>query len=136
MPTYTCPVCGYDRLEEPPEDWSICPSCLTMFGYSDYHRDVSILREAWITSGAMWGSKYIQRPPFWDPVKQLRNIGYAGTEQDLVAIARHQLVGMVTFTIRSRVVIADAQQRIAQNLFVVEPGFSMTGTIQRLVGSF
>ena len=41
---FTCPVCGYDRLVEPPRtkcggSWEICPSCGFQFGVSDEDED-------------------------------------------------------------------------------------------------
>jgi hypothetical protein len=38
---YTCPVCGYDRLHDPPWEGrsgsdEICPRCKIHFGYDDF----------------------------------------------------------------------------------------------------
>lgn len=81
---FVCPVCGYDRLYEPP--WSndagsdeICPCCGTHFGYDDAaggdagrrearHRE---LRTRWIDGGCLWFSRTRTRPEQWDPCAQL-----------------------------------------------------------------
>ena len=48
---YTCPVCAYAALIYPPEDFTICPSCGTDFGYHDSNKTNAELRagvgEAW-----------------------------------------------------------------------------------------
>jgi len=83
---YLCPVCGYDRLSEPP--WNnesasdeICPSCGTHFGYDDAaggqadhrqarHRE---LRSRWIARGMPWHNADIEPPADgWDPKAQLK----------------------------------------------------------------
>jgi hypothetical protein len=84
--TYTCPVCGYNRLDEQPCSWSICPSCRTVFDYSDSGRMHAILRAAWIADGARWRSKALPQPSDWNPITQLRNIGYHATADDWAQI--------------------------------------------------
>lgn len=82
--TFLCPVCGYDRLEEPP--WcddspsdEICPSCGTHFGFDDAaggsaarraaaHR---ALRDLWVSDGCRWYSKSRRSPAGWDAAAQL-----------------------------------------------------------------
>jgi len=88
--TYTCPVCGYDELPYPPEDWMICPCCNTMFEYSEVTRGFDALRRNWIETGAKWGTNDVPRPTYWSPISQLQNIGYDVTDVDRVAIARAQ----------------------------------------------
>lgn len=85
---YTCPVCDYDKLDEPPYDetgfgsFDICPQCGTEFGYSavcatihlglgvvcagapqsfldDFHAQAKL---KWIASGSKWWSKYRPNP--------------------------------------------------------------------------
>lgn len=51
---YTCPVCGYDELNSPPENFSICPSCGTEFGYDDHRKSHAKLRAEWIQNGLEW----------------------------------------------------------------------------------
>jgi hypothetical protein len=73
---HTCPVCGYDRLKRPPEDFLICPCCGTEFGYSDagpkgakfMHQ---LLREEWIRGGLRWHSITTVQPYLWNPSDQL-----------------------------------------------------------------
>jgi hypothetical protein len=77
---YTCPVCGYDQLSDPPSDWEICPCCDTFFGYSDRGRSHAVLRAAWVAEGMPWGSTVIAPPPNWSPMAQLRKV----TSEDTV----------------------------------------------------
>lgn len=82
--TYTCPVCDYDKLEEPPYDetgfgsFEICPRCGTEFGVAavnafigeglavvcegapqsfldEFHKEA---RAEWIAGGSKWWSQY------------------------------------------------------------------------------
>lgn len=73
---YTCPVCGYDRLPRPPEDYLICPSCGTEFDYDDFRTKHTELRRRWIVSGAKWQSSVIPSPPNWSPFEQMRRAGF------------------------------------------------------------
>jgi hypothetical protein len=75
---YMCPVCGYPELEEPPERFSICPSCGTEFGDDDfvfdprdYPKKLVELRSRWLDSGAPWFDELTQRPPNWRPYEQV-----------------------------------------------------------------
>jgi hypothetical protein len=86
--TYTCPVCGYEELPSPPEDWMICPCCNTMFGYSDENWGSELLRREWIEAGAKWGSRDVHQPIFWSPIRQLLNIGYQVTDAEKILITR------------------------------------------------
>lgn len=72
---YICPVCGYDRLRHPPDDYIICPSCGTEFGYTDFNRSHAELRRAWVANGARWYSSALLPPPNWDGVRQLQRAG-------------------------------------------------------------
>jgi hypothetical protein len=84
MTGYSCPVCGYDRLEHPPEDYYICPCCGTEFGYEDFadtfeerqERWVE-LRERWIDRGAPWFSPVTPPPPNWNAYRQLLRVAVA-----------------------------------------------------------
>lgn len=72
---YTCPVCGYPDLENPPEDHLICPSCGTQFGYDDVGHSYAELRKMWVASGAEW---FLARPPLaWNPWLQLIMAGFS-----------------------------------------------------------
>jgi hypothetical protein len=83
--SFICPVCGYNKLRRLPEDFLICPSCGTEFGYQDAARtpeDIErrrkMLRDRWITSGPhgpVWHSRYVPEPANWDPYGQLRALG-------------------------------------------------------------
>lgn len=67
--TFTCPVCFYDKLTEPAQNYSICPSCGTEFGNDDELHTHAELREKWIRNGAKW---FFRQPPAsWNPEEQL-----------------------------------------------------------------
>lgn len=68
---YTCPVCCYPDLRNPPIDFTICPSCGTEFSYDDATESHDELRSKWVESGARWYSSVIARPLGWDPMFQL-----------------------------------------------------------------
>jgi len=74
MTTYTCPVCGYNRLRFSPDDYTICPSCGTQFGYTDARRSHEQLQAQWLASGAPWHSRVVPRPENWDAAKQVAAI--------------------------------------------------------------
>ena len=87
----TCPVCGYNELEYPPADNNICPSCGTEFDYHDHRYSHPQLRQRWIENGAHWWDLDTPKPLHWDPIAQLRNIGYEATESDRAVIERNHL---------------------------------------------
>lgn len=62
--TYTCPVCGYDRLRYPPAGYSICPSCGTEFGNDDFGSSYAELRRRWIAGGRKWWSQTVSRDEY------------------------------------------------------------------------
>lgn len=80
--TYTCPVCGYSYLHEPPRSasggrsYEICPSCGFQFGVTDDDRLISYeqWRRSWADQGMPWHAKAVSAPPGWDPVRQLRSV--------------------------------------------------------------
>lgn len=74
---YTCPVCGYDQLEDPPTDYNICECCGTEFGYHDARRSHAELRQRWITAGMPWWDRRVPPPADWNPVAQLLRAGYS-----------------------------------------------------------
>lgn len=92
-----CPVCGYDRLERPIQDYDICPSCLCEFGISDRDWTYDEIREDWIAHGAQWawGSNDIPKPYMWDNVEQLYNIGYICSASDLQKMGREKSIPSV-----------------------------------------
>jgi hypothetical protein len=79
---FICPVCGYDRLEEPPRSeegggsYEICESCGFQFGVSDDDRGRSYQewRKQWLQVGAPWSSAN-PPPPGWNPREQLKRSG-------------------------------------------------------------
>jgi hypothetical protein len=71
---YTCPVCGYNKLNYPPRDFTICSSCGTEFGHDDLLYSLSELTLNWIQGGMRWWSNNVEPPPGWDPAEQLRRI--------------------------------------------------------------
>jgi hypothetical protein len=79
---YTCSVCGYPSLKEPPHDlhgsasFEICPSCGYQFGYDDDARGISHenWRRKWISSGSKWWSPGGPAPDDWDPAAQLAKL--------------------------------------------------------------
>jgi hypothetical protein len=63
--THTCPVCGFNDLNEPPYSrdghglFEICPSCGFQFGVTDDDLGMSFRewRESWVAKGMPWSSK-------------------------------------------------------------------------------
>lgn len=74
---FTCPVCGYAQLRYPPEDFTICPSCSTEFGYDDANRSYEQLRQLWIQHGVQWHSGVVRQPENWNGWEQLIKAGFA-----------------------------------------------------------
>lgn len=68
---YTCTVCGYNKLEFPPDDYNICPSCGTEFDVTDAGISHESLRFRWKANGCKWWSRYQAPPNGWDPRRQL-----------------------------------------------------------------
>ncbi len=81
---YTCPVCGYDMLVHPPQDFNICPCCYTEFGYEDHITSPAALRAEWIRNGMRWeGANVMPTPLAWNPIEQLERAGFG---DDLYAL--------------------------------------------------
>jgi hypothetical protein len=81
---FTCPICGYGRLLDPPwADWgrpsaAPCPCCGTRFGVDasepgdeEAHLE---LRRRWVEAGCRWWSTEQKPPQRWDPAVQLRAV--------------------------------------------------------------
>lgn len=76
---HTCPVCGFGGLMYPPENFTICPSCYTEFGYEDTSMSYEQLTLEWIRKGLPWEAANVVPPPDdWEHAKyeQLRSIGF------------------------------------------------------------
>jgi len=73
--TYRCPVCFFDELPYPPEDYHICPCCGTEFGNDDVEFSYAELRYNWVINGAHWF--FNQPPENWNAWKQLAVASYA-----------------------------------------------------------
>ena len=102
--TYTCPVCGYPELEDPPENHEICPSCGTQFGYHDFTRSHAELRARWLERGAAWHSRVDPPPPNRNPYQQLFE---AGLGYGLAAPSSESKVAMVDLGTRETVIISN-----------------------------
>lgn len=73
---FFCPVCGYPGWPDaPPNEYDICPSCGTEFGYHDVLKTHSQLRSKWIAAGPVWQSRVVARPYDWDAWKQMEIAG-------------------------------------------------------------
>jgi hypothetical protein len=70
-------------MEDPPEDYNICPSCGTEFGVNDVNSTIADLRRVWFASGPRWWSPTDQIPIAWDPVAQLRNLFLAEQQAEI-----------------------------------------------------
>lgn len=77
---HTCPVCGYKKLRRPPDDYVICPSCGTEFGYTDSNTTHSDLQREWLAKGAKWHSRVIPQPYGWNGYLQLEDAGFIEIE--------------------------------------------------------
>lgn len=80
---YTCPVCGWAGLEDPPynrfgnPDYDICPCCGVEYGYQDADGNHARLRALWIEEGMIWHHPGSAPPPVgWDPIAQLNAAGF------------------------------------------------------------
>ncbi len=71
MTYYSCPICGYAEMPDPPGNHNICPCCGTEFGYQDSARSHQGIRHAWLLAGARWFSEVTEQPPNWNPYTQL-----------------------------------------------------------------
>lgn len=70
---FVCPVCGWPNLPDPPQDYEICPSCGTEFGYDDFTRSHAELRAEWMANGMAWHGA-APKPLGWNPKGQLVNV--------------------------------------------------------------
>jgi len=61
-------------MDNPANDFHICPCCGTEFGYDEFGLSHSYLRGQWIRLGCKWWSKYDQPPAGWNPRQQLKAV--------------------------------------------------------------
>lgn len=73
---YQCPVCGYNKMEEPPKSWYICPCCGTEFENEDDGLSHPDLRARWVNQGVPWFSSAIKQPKNWNGYQQLVDAGF------------------------------------------------------------
>jgi len=74
-----CPICGYNRLEFPPENYTICACCGTEFDYDDRVLTHEQLTREWVRRGFPWFDQGEPKPEGWNPYLQLLNarLGWA-----------------------------------------------------------
>jgi len=79
-----CPICGYDKLLEPPYDefgigsYEICACCGFEFGYTDEDENFTFesYRKEWIDKGCLFSYRK-DKPEIWSlevAFKQLKNL--------------------------------------------------------------
>lgn len=85
MNEHICPVCGYDNLEFPPRDFSICACCGTEFDYDDKILTHQQLRKEWISKGFPWFDKGEPQPENWEPIVQLERAGFGADIREITA---------------------------------------------------
>ncbi len=66
---FTCPVCFYGAMPDPPTDYNICPCCGTEFENSNADCSYDELRADWIVRGTPWFFR--NAPQGWNPWLQL-----------------------------------------------------------------
>ncbi len=80
---YTCPVCLYDNLGEPPYNsdgygsYEICTCCGFQFGYDDFpDKEASwiLWREKWFSDGWKWFSEYNKPYVGWELERQIKKL--------------------------------------------------------------
>lgn len=104
---YTCPVCGYPSMTEPPTDYYICPSCGTEFGNDDTVFTYDELRTVWLEKGPVWFSRATEPPPDWNPYAQLFRAGLGYEQVGAVSLGYSTssvLSEGATVNIRSKIV--------------------------------
>lgn len=80
---YTCPVCGFAGLSDPPRSaigngsGEYCPCCVFQFGVTDDDQEFTYeqWRELWVRKGMPWEAPEIQAPPRnWNAQNQLDDL--------------------------------------------------------------
>jgi hypothetical protein len=77
---FTCPVCYFENMPDPPADFNICPCCGTEFGIDDESLSFTELRGQWVADGSRWF--YGSSPEGWRPWRQLQGVVVLGGEQN------------------------------------------------------
>lgn len=72
--SYQCPICGYNRLNEPPVEFSICPCCGVEFGVDDFEMSHAELQVQWIQRGMPWFSSFTRPYAGWDALRQIQTL--------------------------------------------------------------
>ena len=123
---YTCPVCGFNQLADPPTEFSICPCCGTEFELDDAFATHGELRSAWLRSGAHWWSTVVERPTNWDPYSQINNLIESSVFQAVLRAAAVRFFGSLTQ--RELPVPRQPQQQDSQFTFNASVSQRFTGT--------
>ena len=71
--SYSCLVCAYPKLKQPPRSasgggsYEICPACGYQYGVDDDDKGLTPAqwRDAWVKKGAPWSSAGIKPPRGW-----------------------------------------------------------------------
>jgi hypothetical protein len=98
MVTYLCPVCAF-FMDDPPDDYNICPCCGTEFGNHDVNTSIENLRITWLRRGANWWSPVDAAPVNWDPYEQLNRLisapsgGFFGVNPLMFGVAGQKQIG-------------------------------------------
>lgn len=78
---FTCIVCGFNELEEPPYEegdpsFEVCPCCGFQYGFDDLDQGYTFAeyREKWISEGAEWFSRSRKPKLGWSVEEQLKRI--------------------------------------------------------------
>ena len=87
--SYSCPVCAFPKLKEPPRSksggasYEICPSCGFQFGVDDDDRGISADQwlKDWLKRGAPWTSSGIKCPKNWDGKTQAAGLKPASLQK-------------------------------------------------------
>jgi hypothetical protein len=77
-------VCGYSKLERPPADFTICPSCGTEFELDDEICSHEELRRVWLRCGAPWFSETEHPPHGWQKYRAEQLFTFAQEMTDSV----------------------------------------------------
>src|ERR1051325_6379002 len=80
--TYKCPVCGFDRMTKPAQNYHICPSCGTEFEADDFLTPRPALRAQWIDKGMPGSGRSTVKPRDWSPYHQLIIAGFGSDLTD------------------------------------------------------